>query len=213
MKILAMRIAEDLGVSPQFISAIESNKKVPTENFIKLVKARLRLTNAELEQIEEYEKYRRLPDFVKTKADDFIKKVSTTTQRNSYGIPIKQNISENGTLEITADEYEQYFTTRKFGSECFIISVDTELLAPTFAKGTKLVVDNTKTEYIKNGYYVVIYHNETLIVQLELIDEGEIMLLKNPNPAFGTLHILKKNMDQLEIKSRIVYSAFEKEMI
>ena len=91
--------------------------------------------------------------------------------------------------------------------------LELEVLQAQILKNNKGTKDEEKIK--KMWQQIELFDEVTLALEeLEGSDyPDEIMLLKNPNPAFGTLHILKKNMDQLEIKSRIVYSAFEKEMI
>ncbi|WP_339967645.1 helix-turn-helix domain-containing protein [Fusobacterium ulcerans] len=54
-------IADFLEVTQPYVTLIENNEKRPSKNYLKEIKDVLRLTENEIKEIEEYEKFRRLP--------------------------------------------------------------------------------------------------------------------------------------------------------
>lgn len=210
----AEQLGKELEVSQQYVTAIENDKKNPSENFLKKIYKIFNFTSEEIQQIEEYEKFRRLPKEFQNRLIELEKtnkklpaesNARLVTDIDFIEVPVRAKASA-GDGYINLDECLYTMQIRKNGyhKDCYLIEVVGTSMSPLIEDGCYVIVDPHRTEYVKDKIYVVNYNDETFIKKVEYIGDSGILALKSVNPAFETRYIPKSEAKFVKILGRAV---------
>lgn len=217
--ISASRLAEILNVSQPYVTAIEKNTKRPSKEYLNNIYIEFIFTKKEKEDIEEYEKFRRLPLEVQNKLIMFEKnnqkKVIETnmkglTEDDFTEMTIKAKASAgNGYINFEETLHTRLIRNGSFCHDCYLIEVSGNSMEPLIQDGAYVIVDPNQREYVANKIYVVKVGEETYIKRIVIQSEIEMMVLKSINPDYEDMYIVGKELGNVTLLGRAIRFVYE----
>lgn len=214
----ADRLAEELEVSQPYVTSIENNKKNPSKNFLKNVYKLLDFTKNEIDEINAYEEFRRLPEkiqkeLVRLKKQKF-KSVTGNTkilvEDDFVEMPVKAKASAgNGYINFEDTLYTKLIRRGNFCQDCYLIEVAGNSMEPLIQDGSFVIVDPHQVEYIANKIYVVKVGEETFVKRVLIKEEAEVMILKSINPDYEDVYIAGRELSNVKLLGRAIKFVYE----
>ena len=199
-------LAGILGISPQYISRVMNNLKRPSKNFLEKFYMIFNVNEEDKAKIEEYEKFRRLPDEFQKELLNLKGEMGETTKTEFLKIPLKAIVeSELGYL--TSAENDEFILTPKSGyvnEKSFFIRIYSNELEPDFKNKDLVLIDpgSCMDFYLLNGKICVFeYNNELLLRKMEYLKE--IIILRCINEKLNPLIIGESNIQSLKCVGRV----------
>lgn len=215
----ADRLAEELEVSQPYVTSIENNKKNPSKNFLKNVYKLLDFTQNEIDEINAYEEFRRLPEKIQKELVKLKKQKSKSVVTGNTKILIEDDFVEmpvkakasagNGYLNFEDTLYTKLIRRGNFCQDCYLIEVAGNSMEPLIQDGSFVIVDPHQVEYIANKIYVVKVGEETFVKRVLIKEEAEVMILKSINPDYEDVYIAGRELETVKLLGRAIKFVYE----
>lgn len=152
-------IAELIGVTPQYISNVVNNKKRPSKKMLKELIRILKISDTDLEYINNYEIYRR--GYLIENNQESIKILGSFTNKGFvYDFSNKNIVINNSICNI---------------DKMFYVYISTNILMPKFYKGNMIFFREIKNIKYNEKMYLIRYKNSVDIAYLEEISDKIII--------------------------------------
>ncbi|MGL5099291.1 MAG: XRE family transcriptional regulator [Fusobacteriaceae bacterium] len=214
----ADRLAEELEVSQPYVTSIENNKKNPSKNFLKNVYKFLEFTQSEIDEINVYEEFRRLPEkiqkeLVRLKRQKLKSGTGNTKiliEDDFVEMPVKAKASAgNGYLNFEDTLYTKLIRRGNFCQDCYLIEVAGNSMEPLIQDGSFVIVDPHQVEYTANKIFIVKVGEETFVKRILIKEEAEVMILKSINPDYEDVYIAGKELSNVKLLGRAIKFVYE----
>lgn len=217
--ISASRLAEILRVSQPYVTAIENNAKRPSKEYLSNIYIEFIFSEEDIKNIEEYEKFRRLPADIQEKLiqleNNNQKKVMESnlkplTEEDFIEMPVRAKASAgNGYINFEDTLYTRLIRNGTFCHDCYLIEVVGDSMEPLIQDGAFVIVDPHRTDYITNKIYVVRVGEETYIKRVIIQPEKEMMILKSINPNYEDMYIIGKELENVRLLGQAIRFVYE----
>lgn len=210
-------IADRLGVTQPYVTLIENNKKNPSKKYLEEVKKLLNLSDEEIKKIEEFEKFRRIPEEFQNKILDLENKKNLFNQNVTDSIitelteiPLYGTICAGLGRTIEAAPIDYIFIP-KIKGEAVAVIVSGDSMEPVISAGDYVVVKKD-IEVLEGEIGVFILNQETgegVVKRLKLKDD--MYVLSSDNSEYEdidytsnvlccgkVIHIIKNKTDKIE---------------
>lgn len=210
----SQNIADKIDVSQSYVNFVETNKKNPSVRFLEEISKILDLTNEDKKDIEEYEKFRRLPEEYQNKLLNLTKVVKGNTRMLSEDdfmeICVRAKASAgNGYINLEECLYTTRIRKNGYHKNCYIIEVVGNSMEPLIQDGAYVIVDPEQTSYIKDKVYVVKSGEEVYIKKVEIDEKSNFMILKSVNQDHGNKYIPEAESHLVKILGRAIGYTYE----
>ena len=207
--ITASEVAEKIGVSQQFLTAVENGKRKLSSKVFEALKEIM--PKSYIEDIQKYEDYIKTPEGVKNELEKLKEEVETLKgnakilDTKIIELPVYGKASAGpGYINLSDIKYMKRVIDNGFSKNSYLVEVEGDSMEPRIVEGSFALVDPQDIDYMPGKVYVVTYNDETFIKKIEVHQEGRLVILKSFNPNYEDKILIGSNIKDLKIEGRVV---------
>lgn len=197
-----------LGITPQYISSVLNNTKRPSKNFLEKFYMIFDVTEEDMEAVDNYEEFRRLPE-------NFQKEYLKLKEKNSKAVPKGSGIvkfplkaiveSGLGLLnELEKEEYISISGTERVSEDSFFVKIYGSELEPEFINKDLLLLDPESCGdlYLMNNKVCVFKYNDELFLR-KIEYFKEVIILRCINNKLSPMVLTGENIEKIQCTGRV----------